>query len=55
MYIFIPANGCIGSRLGVLLWSESYYAVKMVLSRLTFPRFAKHIQNNVTQDSFLFN
>ena len=55
MYIFIPANGCIGSRLGVLLCPGSYNAVKTTLSRLAFPRFTKHIQNNVTQDSFLFN
>ena len=48
-------NGCIGSPLGVLLCPGSYNAVKTTLSRLAFPRFTKHIQNNVTQDSFLFN
>ena len=55
MYIFILANGCIGSRLGVLLCPGSYDAVKTTPSRLAFPRFTKHIQNYVTQDSFLFN
>ena len=55
IYIYIPANGCIGSRLGVLLCPESYNAVKTALSRVAFPRFTKHIQNNVIQDSFLFN
>ena len=55
IYIYIPANGCIGSRRGVLLCPGSYNAVKTALSRLAFPRFTKHIQNNVTQDSFLFN
>ena len=55
IYIYIPANGCIGSGLGVLLCPGSYNAVKTALSRLAFPRFTKHIQNNVTQDSFLFN
>ena len=53
--MFIPANGCIGSRLSVLLCPGFYNAVKTALSRLPFPRFTKHIQNNVTQDSFLFN
>jgi hypothetical protein len=55
IYIYIPANGCIGSRLVVLLCPGTYDAVKTALSRLAFPRFTKHIQNNVTQDSFLFN
>jgi hypothetical protein len=55
IYIYIPANGCIGSRLGVLLCPGSYNVVKTALSRLAFPRFTKHIQNNVIQDSFLFN
>ena len=53
--MFIPANGCRGSRLGALLCRGSYNAVKTALSRLAFPRFTKHIQSNVTQDSFLFN
>jgi hypothetical protein len=48
IYIYIPANGCIGSRLGVLLCPGSYNAVKTALSRLAVPRFTKHIQNNVT-------
>ena len=38
----IPANGCIGSRHGVLLCHGSYNAVKTALSRLAFPRFTKH-------------
>jgi hypothetical protein len=39
IYIFIPANGCIGSRLGVLLCLGSYNAVNTALSILAFPTY----------------